>query len=105
MVRFDRERETLARIHHTNIVPIFATGSQDDLLYFAMPYISGASLGQVVKTARSHESSGQGPSSSSFEELLQEAHSQTQSVSADQGVEAPVAPGQQHPQSPDHRPP
>ncbi len=26
LLRFDRERRTLARLHHTNIVPIFATG-------------------------------------------------------------------------------
>ena len=37
--RFDRERRTLARLHHTNIVPIYATGSEGDLLYFAMPYL------------------------------------------------------------------
>jgi eukaryotic-like serine/threonine-protein kinase len=54
LLRFDRERRTLARLHHTNIVPIFATGCEQDLLYFAMPYLSGASLGQVIKTARSH---------------------------------------------------
>jgi serine/threonine protein kinase/WD40 repeat protein len=86
LLRFDRERRTLARLHHTNIVPIFATGCEEDLLYFAMPYLSGASLGQVIKTARSHESSGAGLSSSSFEELLKEAHSRSQSAS-----EAPIA--------------
>ena len=80
LLRFDRERRTLARLHHTNVVPIFATGCEGDLLYFAMPYLSGASLGQVIKTARSHESSGDGLASSSFEELLQEAHSRSQSV-------------------------
>jgi serine/threonine protein kinase len=58
LARFDRERRTLARLHHTNIVPIYATGSEGDLLYFAMPYLSGASLGQVLKTARSHQRSG-----------------------------------------------
>ncbi len=28
LLRFDRERRTLARLHHTNIVPIFATGAR-----------------------------------------------------------------------------
>ena len=42
-------------------MPIYATGSEGDLLYFAMPYLSGASLGQVIKTARSHELVGQRP--------------------------------------------
>src|SRR5262249_3469550 len=67
LIRFDRERRTLARLHHTNIVPIYATGQGGDLLYFAMPYVSGASLGQVIKTARSHVSSVSGLSSSTFE--------------------------------------
>ncbi|MGE3821343.1 MAG: serine/threonine-protein kinase, partial [Isosphaeraceae bacterium] len=79
--RFDRERRTLARLHHTNVVPIYATGSEGDLLYFAMPYLSGASLGQVIKTARSRELSGNGLTSSSFEELVNEAHSRSQSAS------------------------
>jgi serine/threonine protein kinase/WD40 repeat protein len=80
LLRFDRERRTLARLHHTNIVPIFATGRKGDLLYFAMPYLSGASLGQVIKTARSHESAGNGLASSSFEDLLKEAQSRSQSA-------------------------
>ena len=52
--RFDRERQVLARLHHTHIVPIFATGQEDDLLYFAMPYIHGVPLNQVIRTARRH---------------------------------------------------
>jgi serine/threonine protein kinase/WD40 repeat protein len=92
LLRFDRERRTLARLHHTNIVPIFATGREEDLLYFAMPYLSGASLGQVIETARSHRSSGSGLSSSSFEELLKEAHSRSQSAS-----EAPIVGGREVP--------
>jgi len=94
LLRFDRERRTLARLHHTNIVPIFATGHEGDLLYFAMPYLSGASLGQVIKTARSHESPGAGLSSSSFEELLKEAHSRSQSAS-----EAPIVAGPTEPRA------
>jgi serine/threonine protein kinase/WD40 repeat protein len=86
--RFDRERRTLARLHHTNVVPIYATGSEGDLLYFAMPYLSGASLGQVIKTARSHELTGNRLASSSFADLVHEAYSKSQSAS-----EQPVAPG------------
>src|SRR5262249_41140919 len=49
--------------------------------YFAMPFLSGASLGQVIKTARSHESTGNGLASSSFEDLLQEARARSRSAS------------------------
>jgi serine/threonine protein kinase len=88
--RFDRERRTLARLHHTNVVPIYATGTEGDLLYFAMPYLSGASLAQVIKAARSHESSGNGLASSSFEELIHEAHSRSQSASEQPAAPEPV---------------
>jgi serine/threonine protein kinase len=80
LARFERERRMLARLHHTNVVPIYATGSEEDRLYFAMPYLSGASLGQVIKTARLQELAGKGLSSSSFEDLVHEAHSQSQSA-------------------------
>ncbi len=81
LARFDRERRTLARLHHTNIVPIYATGSEEDLLYFAMPYLSGASLSQVIKVACSHKFSSNGLASSSFEEFVHEARSKSQSPS------------------------
>jgi serine/threonine protein kinase/WD40 repeat protein len=95
LLRFDRERRTLARLHHTNIVPIFATGREGDLLYFAMPYLSGASLGQVIKTARSQGSSGAGLTSSSFEELLKEAHSRSQAASEPPIAAGPTRPGEE----------
>ena len=52
--RFDRERQVLARLHDTHIVPILATGQEGDLLYFAMPYIPGVALNQVIRTAQQH---------------------------------------------------
>ncbi len=92
LLRFDRERRTLARLHHTNVVPIYATGSEGDLLYFAMPYLAGASLGQVIKTARSIELSANGLNSSSFDDLVREAHSRSQSASNEpDAAEPPVA--------------
>ena len=100
LLRFDRERRTLARLHHTNVVPIYATGSEGDLLYFAMPYLAGASLGQVIKTARSHELSGNGLSSSSFEDLVHEAHSKTQSASDQPEASGTAAPGSPASESP-----
>jgi serine/threonine protein kinase len=75
MLRFDRERRLLAKTHHTHIVPLYTTGRQRGLLYFAMQYIDGASLGDVIRTARSHASNGGFPSGSSFETLVREAYS------------------------------
>ena len=105
LLRFDRERRTLARLHHTNVVPIYATGSEGDLLYFAMPYLSGASLGQVIKTARSHELSGNGLAGSSFEDLVHEAHSKSQSASDQTGSPGSGGPGRTPAEDMPHRPP
>jgi len=42
--RFRREAETVAPLSHPNIVPLFFIGQKDDLLYLAMPCISGGSV-------------------------------------------------------------
>jgi tRNA A-37 threonylcarbamoyl transferase component Bud32 len=48
MHRFHREAETVARLHHTNIVPIFAIGSERGVHYYAMQLIQGRSLADVL---------------------------------------------------------
>jgi hypothetical protein len=58
MERFQREAETVARLHHTNIVPIFAVGSERGVQYYAMQYIAGRSLADVQTES---ERSGQPP--------------------------------------------
>ncbi|MBE7501144.1 MAG: protein kinase [Verrucomicrobiales bacterium] len=52
MARFQREAETVARLHHTNIVPIFAVGSANGVRYYAMQFIEGRDLADRVKAAR-----------------------------------------------------
>jgi eukaryotic-like serine/threonine-protein kinase len=47
--RFHREALAIARLHHTNIVPIFAVGDDDGLPYFAMQYIRGRGLDAVIE--------------------------------------------------------
>ncbi len=46
--RFRREAETVAKLHHTNIVPIFAVGSERGVNYYAMQFIEGQSLAQLL---------------------------------------------------------
>ena len=46
--RFRREAETVARLHHTNIVPIFFVGSEGGVNYYAMQFIEGRSLADVL---------------------------------------------------------
>ncbi len=47
--RFQREASTVAKLHHTNIVPIFSVGSQGAINYYAMQFIDGQSLDAVAK--------------------------------------------------------
>ena len=48
MQRFQREAETVATLHHTNIVPIFAIGCEQGVNYYAMQFIEGWSLNVAV---------------------------------------------------------
>jgi tRNA A-37 threonylcarbamoyl transferase component Bud32/tetratricopeptide (TPR) repeat protein len=50
--RFQREAQAVARLHHTNIVPIFAAGEYDGLPYYAMQYIRGDGLERLLETWR-----------------------------------------------------
>ena len=46
--RFQREAETVATLHHTNIVPIFFVGSEKSVNYYAMQFIDGRDLAQLI---------------------------------------------------------
>jgi serine/threonine protein kinase len=50
--RFRREAEVAARLHHTNIVPVFEAGRDGDLCYYAMQLIAGWSLAQAIARLR-----------------------------------------------------
>jgi serine/threonine protein kinase/lipoprotein NlpI len=52
ILRFQREAEAAAKLHHTNIVPIYATGEQDGAHYYAMELIEGPGLDQVIAQIR-----------------------------------------------------
>jgi serine/threonine protein kinase/WD40 repeat protein len=50
--RFQREARSAARLHHTNIVPVFGVGEQDGLHYFVMQFIQGLGLDVVLDELR-----------------------------------------------------
>jgi outer membrane protein assembly factor BamB/tRNA A-37 threonylcarbamoyl transferase component Bud32 len=52
MQRFQREAETVARLHHTNIVPVFAVGNEHGVHYYAMQFIEGKSLAAVLEESQ-----------------------------------------------------
>lgn len=51
VLRFRREAEAAAMLRHANIVPIFATGEEAGVYYYAMELVLGPSLDQVIKAA------------------------------------------------------
>ncbi len=46
--RFEREARATARLHHTNIVPVFGVGEQDGTAYYVMQLIPGLGLDAVL---------------------------------------------------------
>ena len=50
--RFRREAKAAARLHHTNIVPVFEVGHDADLAFYAMQFIQGQGLDQVIDELR-----------------------------------------------------
>ena len=46
--RFQREAQTAASLHHTNIVPVFGVGRQGEFHYYVMQHIEGAGLDRVL---------------------------------------------------------
>jgi len=47
--RFEREARAAARLHHTNIVPVFGVGRQDGLCYYVMQFIEGVALDRWLR--------------------------------------------------------
>jgi WD40 repeat protein/serine/threonine protein kinase len=46
--RFEREAKAAAKLHHTNIVPVFGVGEQDGMPYYVMQFIQGLGLDEVL---------------------------------------------------------
>jgi serine/threonine-protein kinase len=57
-LRFEREAKAAAKLHHTNIVPVFGIGEHDGLPYFVMQYIQGLGLDQVINDLKQFTQDG-----------------------------------------------
>jgi WD40 repeat protein/serine/threonine protein kinase len=58
LARFHREARAAAKLHHTNIVPVFGVGEQEGLHYYVMQFIPGQSLDAVLEELRRLRRSG-----------------------------------------------
>jgi serine/threonine protein kinase len=50
--RFKNEAHAAAQLHHTNIVPVYAVGCERGVHFYAMQYIEGQSLADVITELR-----------------------------------------------------
>jgi eukaryotic-like serine/threonine-protein kinase len=50
--RFHNEARSAAQLHHTNIVSVFDYGEHDGVCYYAMQYIAGHSLDEILADVR-----------------------------------------------------
>jgi serine/threonine protein kinase/tetratricopeptide (TPR) repeat protein/WD40 repeat protein len=52
LARFRREAKAAAKLHHTNIVPVFGVGEHDGVHFYAMQFIAGEGLDEVLHDLR-----------------------------------------------------
>ena len=57
LARFKTEAQAAASLHHANIVPVFGIGCDRGVHYYAMQFIEGRSLAEVIRELRSDHSS------------------------------------------------
>lgn len=50
--RFKNEARAAAQLHHQHIVPVYAVGSERSVHFYAMQYIEGQSLAEVIRDLR-----------------------------------------------------
>jgi hypothetical protein len=69
--RFQREAEAAAKLHQSNIVPVYATGAEGDTHYYAMELIDGPSLDRVIRQMRqTRDAQSSGSPASASENVL-----------------------------------
>ena len=52
LIRFHREAKAAARLHHTNIVPVFGVGEHEGVHFYVMQFIRGLPLDAVLDEVR-----------------------------------------------------
>ncbi len=56
--RFKNEAQAAASLHHTNIVPVFGVGCEGGTHYYAMQYIEGQTLAEIIGISRGDSACG-----------------------------------------------
>ncbi len=85
--RFEREAKAAARLHHTNIVPVFGIGEENGLHYYVMQFIAGLGLDQVLdELKRLCPAEGGSPTPGTHEARLQVSPRRASAVNVAQSL-------------------
>lgn len=78
--RFKREVEVVARLKHPGIVPVYTVGEEDGIPFYAMEYVEGRSLDELVRSLR-----GRDPSALTGRDLLEAVGGEGDAVTLESG--------------------
>ncbi|MCI0464377.1 MAG: serine/threonine protein kinase, partial [Gemmataceae bacterium] len=84
--RFQREARAAAKLHHTNIVPVYGVGEQDGWLYYVMEFIQGLSLDQVIDELKRLQQGSGTPAGTPLPGELQVARKEVSAVAVAQSL-------------------
>src|SRR5262249_42974736 len=59
--RFRREARAAARLHHTNIIPVYGVGVNEGIHYYAMQHIPGRSLDELLSDIKAQRAGSLSP--------------------------------------------
>jgi serine/threonine protein kinase/WD40 repeat protein/Tfp pilus assembly protein PilF len=93
--RFRREAKAAAKLHHTNIVPVFGVGECDGTHYYVMQFIGGEGLDKVLADLRRLRAAPGAPTAAAMRSEASVAHSLLTGR-----FDAPAAPPAEEPSAP-----
>ncbi len=70
LIRFQREAKAAARLHHTNIVPVFGVGEHEGTYFYVMQFIRGLPLDVVLQGVRRLKGAAADPGAPTAETML-----------------------------------
>ncbi len=78
--RFRNEAHAAAALHHTNIVPVYAVGSERGIHYYAMQLIDGQTVGDLIEEVRRERTNGKQETRKGFRSSTLPLASASQSI-------------------------
>lgn len=78
--RFRREATAAARLHHTNIIPVYDFGESEDAYYYAMEMIVGHPLDRIISNFSDKISNN--PTTAELSQILNDFRSGTPSITS-----------------------